>query len=224
MESTRQAPKPKRRHHRASTKSPFDDDSSVQFGYSDTKSTSSNTTASTTPRQANKFIKKPAAIPATSEKISVARSPRDALSPRTSSRPNPINRTLVVPPASTTGLLSQSALLARAVRRQELHAKGLELEPGAFDRDSDEDESSSDATSTSGAKILFGSGKKSFLKKSTAPVDHQIPDLQHLDSETNSSDRETKKDKHKKKNKAASGKRDISRGSLDIFMLGLFLF
>ncbi|CAF3594445.1 unnamed protein product [Rotaria sordida] len=197
LESSQQPPKPKQRHHRSSTKSPFDDDSSLQFGYNDKKSHSTTTTtSSTTPRQPNKFVKKSTTIPtATTEKLSVTHSPRDVASPRVSARKTSDKKPQQ---SSSTGLLTQSALLARAQHRQQLYAKGIELEPGAFDEANDEDESSSDAT-TSGSKVLFGSGKKSFLKKTatTTPA-NQVPDLQHLDSETNSSEREGKKTKHNK--------------------------
>lgn len=206
MESSRQAPKPKRRHHRSSNRSPFDDDSSMQFGYQDTKSSSSNTTGSTSPRQVNKFIKKSAPMPVTTEKISVTRSPRDALSPRTSARANPTNKTPQEAPRVASGLLSQSALLARAAHRKELYEKGIELTPGTFGKD-DDDESSSDATSTSGANILFKGNKKTFIKKPTtaATDNNQVLDLQHLDSETNTSDREASKKKSKKGRKSSSG-------------------
>ncbi|CAF3682336.1 unnamed protein product [Rotaria socialis] len=196
LESSRQAPKPKQRHRRSSNKSPFDDDSSVQFGYHDKKSASTTTTSSSTPRQPNKFVKKSSTIPVTTEKISVTHSPRDVSSPRMSrtrtSEKNP-------QPSLSTGLLTQSSLLARAAHRQQLHAKGIELEPGTFDKPNDDDESSSEATSTSGAKILHRSGKKNFLKKSATntPVANQVPDLQHLDSETNDSERDGKKNKHR---------------------------
>jgi hypothetical protein len=205
LESSRQAPKPKRRHHRSSTKSPFDDDSSLQFGYGDNKkSNSTTTTSSSTPRQPNKFVKKATTIPVTTEKLSVTHSPRDISSPRLSTKQNS-NKKPQQPSASSTGLLAQSALLARAQHRQQLYAKGIELEPGAFDQANDEDESSSDATS-SGSKVLFGSGKKNFLKKTAANAsNNQVPDLQHLDSETNSSDREGKRNKHKKNTRPASG-------------------
>lgn len=92
------------------------------------------------------------------------------------------------------------------MHRQQLFAKGIELEPGAFDQDDDDDETSSDATSTSAAKILFRSGKKNFLKK-TAP-ENKVPELQHLDSETNDSERDRKKGKHKKNTRPASGMQD----------------
>ncbi|CAF4458621.1 unnamed protein product [Rotaria magnacalcarata] len=195
LESSRQAPKPKQRHRRSSNKSPFDDDSSVQFGYHDKKSVSTTTTSSSTPRQPNKFVKKSSTIPVTTEKISVTHSPRDVSSPRMSrkrtSEKNP-------QPSLSTGLLTQSSLLARAAHRQQLHAKGIELEPGAFDKTNDDDESSSEATSTSGAKILHRSGKKNFLKKSaTNTPANQVPDLQHLDSETNDSERDGKKNKQR---------------------------
>jgi hypothetical protein len=205
LETSRQAPKPKRRHHRSSTKSPFDDDSSLQFGYSDKKSTSTTTTSSTTPRQPNKFVKKATTIPATTEKLSVTHSPRDIASPRLSTK-QASSKNPQAPPSA--GLLAQSSLLVRAQHRQQLYAKGIELEPGAFDHANDEDESSSDATS-SGAKV-FGSAKKSFLKKTatTAPA-NQVPDLQHLDSETNSSDREGKRTKHKKNTRPSSGMKKI---------------
>jgi hypothetical protein len=62
----------------------------------------------------------------------------------------------------STDLFSQSLLLARAAHRQQLFAKDIELKPDTFDQPNDEDESSSDTTSTPGAKILFGSGKKVF--------------------------------------------------------------
>ncbi len=205
LESSRQAPKPKRRHHRSSTKSPFDDDSSLQFTHNDKKSTSTaTTTSSNTPRQPNKFVKKStaASLPVTTEKLSVTHSPRDISSPRLSTKQN---SSKIPQPPSSTGLLAQSTLLVRAAHRQQLFAKGIELEPGAFDQDDDEDESSSDATSTSGGKI-FGSGKKMFLKKTaTTTPNNQVPDLQHLDSETNSSEHEGKKTKHKKNTRPASG-------------------
>jgi len=171
------------------------------------------TTSSSTPRQPNKFVKKPTttttipSIPVTTEKLSVTHSPRDVSSPRLTTKQNSGKKSQPVAPASsTTGLLAQSTLLARAVHRQQLFAKGIELEPGAFDQSNDEDESSSDATSTSGAKILFGPGKKNFLKqKATTGPDNQVPDLQHLDSETNSSEQEEKIMKHKKSKRPTSG-------------------
>ncbi|CAF2717212.1 unnamed protein product [Rotaria sp. Silwood2] len=203
IESSRQAPKPKQRHHRSSTKSPFDDDSSLQFGYNDKKSHSTTTTSSSTPRQPNKFVKKSTAIPtATTEKLSVTHSPRDISSPRVSTKKTSDKKPQQ---PSSTGLLAQSSLLARAAHRQQLYAKGIELEPGAFDQANDEDESSSDATTTSGSRNLFRSGKKNFLKKTatTTPA-NQVPDLQHLDSETNSSDREGKRNKHNKNRRPSS--------------------
>ncbi|CAF0797098.1 unnamed protein product [Rotaria sp. Silwood1] len=203
IESSQQAPKPKQRHRRSSTKSPFDDDSSLQFGYHDKKSHSTTTTSSSTPRQPNKFVKKATTIPtATTEKISVTHSPRDVSSPRVSTKKTSDKKPQQ---SSSTGLLAQSSLLARAAHRQQLYAKGIELEPGAFDQVNDEDESSSDAT-TSGSRNLFGSGKKSFLKKTatTTPA-NQVPDLQHLDSETYSSDREGKRNKHNKNRRPSSG-------------------
>lgn len=211
LDSSRQAPKPKRRHHRSSTKSPFDDDSSVQFGYTDKKSTSTATTSSSTPRQHNKFVKKPTtatatSIPVTTEKLSVAHSPRDISSPRLATKQNSGKKPQQPSAASSTSLLAQSSLLVRAAHRQQLFAKGIELEPGAFDEDDEEDETSSDATSTSAAKILFASGKKSFLKKTAATIpDNQVPDLQHLNSETNSIEQEEKRMKHKKNTRPASG-------------------
>jgi hypothetical protein len=200
---SRQAPKPKRRHNRSSNRSPFDDDSSLQFGYQENnKSSSSNTTGSTSPRQVNKFIKKAAPIPVTTEKISVTRSPRDVLTPRTSSaRANQNNRMAQEAPRVTTGLLSQSSILARVARRKELYDKGIELAPGAFDN-KDDDDSSSDPTSTSG-NVLFGANKKSFVKK-TGTSNNQVPDLQHLDSETNTSDRDEKKKKKSRRGRKSS--------------------
>ncbi len=177
----------------------------------DKKSTSTATTSSSTPRQPNKFVKKSAtattaSIPVTTEKLSVTHSPRDISSPRLSTKQSSGKKSQ--PPASTTstGLLAQSSLLARAVHRQQLYEKGIELEPGAFDQHDDEDESSSDVTSTSGAKILFGTGKKSFVKKTatTTPA-NQVPDLQHLDSETNTSERDGKRTKNKKNTRPVSG-------------------
>ena len=132
-------------------------------------------------------------------------SPRDVTSPRMSARQHSGKKSQPAPSSSGTGLLTQSSLLVRAVHRQQLFAKGIELEPGAFDQDDDDDDTSSDATSTSAAKI-FGSGKKSFLKKTatTAP-ENQVPELQHLDSETNDSERDRKKGKHKKNTRPTSG-------------------
>ena len=181
----------------------------MQFTANEKKSNSTATTSSSTPRQANKFLKKTAAappIPGPTEKLSVAHSPRDVTSPRTPTRPHSAKIPQPPPSSSGTGLLTQSALLARAVHRQQLFAKGIELEPGAFDQNDDDDDTSSDATSTSAAKILFGSGKKSFLKKTatTAP-ENKVPELQHLDSETNDSERDRKKGKHKKNTRPASG-------------------
>lgn len=210
MESSRQVPpKPKRRHHRSSrSKSPFDDDSSMQFDYSSKHSGSTATsTSSNSARDRKKFLKKSTPAPVLTEKISVNRSPRDVSSPRSSARPTP-NRN--PPPAAATGLLTQSALLARAAHRQQLHAKGVELEPGAFDKTGKDDESSSDATSTSGSKFLFGAGKKSFLKKpANATPSNQVPELLHLDSETNNSEREQKKSKHKKNTRPPSGRTTV---------------
>jgi hypothetical protein len=218
LESSQQVPKPKRRHHRSSTKSPFDDDSSLKFSHHDKKSSSTaTTTSSNTPRQSNKFVKKKTtttttaaatSIPVTTEKLSVTHSPRDIASPRLSKKQTSGKKSQPPPPPSTSsiGLLAQSTLLARVAHRQELYAQGLELEPGAFNQDNDEDESSSDVTSTSGAKILFGSAKKSFLKKTAATTsNNQVPDLQHIDSETNSSEREGKKTKNKKNTRPSSG-------------------
>lgn len=155
---------------------------------------STTTTSSSTPRQPNKFVKKSSTIPVATEKISVTHSPRDVVSPKMSPRKSS-DRKPQAP--SSTGLLANSTLLARAVHRQQLYAKGIELEPGAFDQSNDEDESSSDATSSSG-RALFGAGKKSFLKKpaNNAAV-NQVPELQHLDSETNDSERDRKKHKHR---------------------------
>lgn len=206
---SRQAPKPKRRHNRSSNRSPFDDDSSLQFGYQENaKSSSSNTTGSTSPRQVNKFIKKPTSIPVTTEKISVTRSPRDVLTPRTSARANQNNKMPQEAPRVKTGLLSQSSILARVARRKELYDKGIELAPGAFD-DKDDDESSSDATSTSG-NVLFGANKKSFVKK-TGISNNQVPDLQHLDSETNTSDRDEKQKKKSRRGRKSSSGQLINR-------------
>ncbi|CAF1295615.1 unnamed protein product [Adineta steineri] len=202
MESSRQAPKPKRRHHRSSNKSPFDDDSSLQFDYGENQNISTTTTSSSTPRQPNKFVKKSSTIPVTTEKISAARSPRDVSSPRMATKSN--SNKNVQPVSSSTGFV-QSSILARAAHRTQLHAQGIELEPGAFDRPKDDDESSSDATSTSGTKNLFGSGKKTFLKKTANTVNNnQVPELLHLNSETNNSEREEKKTKHKKNTRSSS--------------------
>lgn len=207
MDSSRQAPKPKRRHHRSANKSPFDDDSSLQFNYSDRRSTSTATTSSSTPRQANKFLKKApvnSSIPVTTEKLSVSRSPRDVSSPRVSTKQYSSRKSSSQPATTGTGILAQSSLLARAAHRQQLFAKGIELEPGAFDQD-DNEESSSDATSTSGARIL--AVKKSFVKKKeTTLPENQVPELQHLDSETNNSEYEEKKTKHRKSRRPASGR------------------
>jgi hypothetical protein len=176
----------------------------------DDKKSTSTATSSSTPRQPNKFVKKSTtantSIPVATEKLSVTHSPRDVSSPRLSTKQYSGKKSQPPPSTTSTGLLAQSSLLARAVHRQHLFAKGIELEPGAFDQDGDEDESSSDATSTSGAKILFGSGKRSFVKKTatTTPA-NQVPDLQHLDSETNNSEQEERKTKHKKKTRPVSG-------------------
>ncbi len=160
----------------------------------------------------------------------MAHSPRDISSPRLSTKQTSGKKSQQPPPpppsTSSTGLLVQSSLLARAAHRQQLYAKGIELEPGAFDQDNDEDESSSDATSTSGA-VLFGSGKKSFVKKPAAAAapDNQVPDLQHLDSETNSSEREGKKTKHKKNTRPASGiNEQLSSKKKQYFVLYLLRF
>ncbi|UJR26068.1 hypothetical protein I4U23_007414 [Adineta vaga] len=219
LESSRKAPpKPKRRHHRSTNnKSPFDDDSSLHFSYSEKQSASTATTTSTnTPREPNKFLKKQSTIPVSTEKITVTRSPRDVSSPRVSTKQN-VGRNLQPSAASSsTGLLGQSSILARAAHRQQLHAQGLELEPGAFDQIPDENESSSDATSTSAAKILFASGKKNFLKKPINNVPNtEVPELLHLNSETNNSEREQKKSKHKKSTRPPSVHDTEDDSSLD---------
>ena len=212
LESSRRAPEPKRRHHRSSTKSPFEDDSSIQFDNSDTRS--SATTPSTTPRQVNKFLKKPSTASVIPEKISVTRSPRDVSSPRSATKRDYGAKFAPPPLASTSvGLHGQSSILARATRRDQLYSKGLELAPGVFDGDSGDDQSSSEATSTSGSKNLFQAGAKSFLKKSATntAAHHQVPELQHLDSETNSIERDPKKSKHKKSSRSASGSNNDER-------------
>ena len=204
LESSRQPPKPKRRHRRSAAKGPFDDDNSLQFSYTDKKSISTTTTSSSTPRQPSKFVKK-STVPTSTEKLSVKNSPRDVSSPRMSTRHSSGQKFQKPTTKSSTGLLWQSSLLNRAAHRHELYNKGIELEPGTFDQTNDDD-SSSDVTSTSGTKILFGSEKKSFLKKDAAVApDKQIPDLQHLDSETNSSEREGKKTKNDKNQRPSSG-------------------
>ena len=215
LESSRQAPEPKRRHHRSSTKSPFEDDSSMQFDNSDTKS--SATTPSTTPRQANKFLKKTPAASIIPEKISVTRSPRDVSSPRSATKRDYGAKVAPPPSSASVGLLGQSSILARAAHRDQLYSKGLELAPGVFDGDSDDDQSSSEATSTSGSKNLFQVGAKSFLKKSATntAAHHQVPELQHLDSETNSIERDPKKSKQKKNTRSASGNNNHERAMAD---------
>ncbi|CAF0777324.1 unnamed protein product [Adineta ricciae] len=207
LESSRQAPpKPKRRHHRSTNnKSAFDDDSSLHFNYSEKQSDSTATTTSTnTPREANRFVKKSSNVPVLTEKISVTRSPRDVSSPRVLTKQS-ASKTLQAPTAvASSGLLGQSSLLARATRRTQLYTQGIELEPGTFDQGLDEDESSSDATSTSTSKKL-AAGRKTFLKKPVNNAPHgEVPELLHLDSETNNSEQEKKKSKHRKNSRTPS--------------------
>jgi hypothetical protein len=215
LESSRQAPKPKRRHRqpeqqqqqqqpRIWTQTPFNDDSSVKFNNNDTQSTSDITTASSTPRQPTKFLKKPSTIPLMTEKISVARSPRDTTMMHASTRPSSSRKSLPASSTRTTGLLADSSILRRSVQRQTLYAQGHEVAPGTFNRVNDDDRSSSDTMSTSTRHSVLTKNKKRFLKK-TANVPAQVPELKHLESETNSSDQDSKQRKqHKTKQLSSS--------------------
>lgn len=189
-------PKPRRRKKSSSQKTPFDDDSSVQFDSNDTRSVSSTTTGSTTPRERKMFIKTNKATPTVNEKLSVDRSPRDLAKTSISNRPGSAK---VFTAAET--LRSSTKFIKRAMERDKRRKKGIEIHSGQSDL-SDED-SNSNSTSNDTSKRLFGSNKKSFIKKKVnEDSPGNVPELQHLDSETNNSDRESHR---KRKSRPSNG-------------------